>query len=242
MTRLRLAAIALLLLTSTNAWADLKTYEVDPQYQHEIYSALQVVLEPQAGLPQGRVQMLPSGQILVNASAETLEQIEQVLQAIRTRAVAAAPRVELRYWTVFGSRAAVANPPGTAAPSSLRDVLAELERLHGDLQFRVLGTAALTTLSGQHGELGGGTTLRVEQTAFVQGETLNATIEMHQGQLYGLNVGNVQVRTALRRGEFVVLGEGQLVGRRLDGNGGGNGLDGDMLDGPVFYIVHWPEE
>ena len=223
MSRLRLPAIALTFLVSTNAWADLRTFDVDPQYGQEIFAALQNVLNHN---DQGRVQLLPSGQIVVNASPETLEQVEQVLQAIRARSVAAAPRVELRYWTVLGSRAVAANPAGTAAPSSLRDVLAELERQHGDLEFRVLGTAVLTTVSGQQGEVGG-TKLRVEQTAFLQGETLNATIEMHQGQIEGVNVGNVQVRTALRRGEFVVLGQSEVLG-------GG-------LDGPVFFIVHWPE-
>src|SRR5688500_10519033 len=164
MTRFRLAVIALPLLISGNAWADLKTFDVDPQYQHEVFGALQQVLNPEGVVMKanGRVQLLPSGQILVNADAETLAQVEQVLQAIRTRAVAAAPRVELRYWAVLGSRAAVANPSGTATPNALNDVLAEIERQQGDLQFRVIGTAVLTTTSGQQGELGG-MTLGVEQ-------------------------------------------------------------------------------
>ena len=94
-------------------------------------------------------------------------------------------------------------------------MLAELRALHGDLQFRVIGTAALTTQSGQRGEVGG-TTLHVEQTALVQGETLNAEIEM---LLQGLPTGGafqhrLTVRTALRRGEFVVLGQSELARRR----------------------------
>ena len=88
MTRFRLLAAALALLISSNAWADLKTYDVDPQYSQEIFAALREVLQG-----QGRVQQLPSGQILVNAAPETLAQVDQVLQALRARPVAPAPRL-----------------------------------------------------------------------------------------------------------------------------------------------------
>jgi hypothetical protein len=250
MPRLRLPGIALALLISSNAWADLKTYDVDSQYQQEIYAALKDILSPQGQPTQGRVQLLPSGQILVNAGPDTLEQVDKVLQAIRARPVAAAPRVELQYWAVVGSRPATANAagaapprplndvtvvgnrapaanPGTAPPSALNEVLAEIKHVHGDLQFRVLGTTSLTTQSGQRGEIGG-SPLRVDQTTFVQGDTLNARIEMLLSSTTpeGPPPNRIEVGTSLRRGEFVVLGQSELVG-------GG-------LDGPVFFIVHWP--
>ena len=243
MTRLRLPAVALALLISSTAWADLKTYDVDPQYQQEIYAALKDILNN-----MGRVQLLPSGQILVNAEPATLEQVDKVLQTIRARPVAAAPRVELQYWAVVGFRAAAANaaargPNVTVVgsrspadlpppPSALNDVLAQLKRMHGDLQFRVLGTTSLATQSGQRGEIGG-SPLRVDQTTFVQGDTLNARIEMMltstapRGAPEGFSPNRVEVGTSLRRGEFVVLGQSELVG-------GG-------FDGPVFFIVHWPD-
>jgi hypothetical protein len=237
MTRIRLLAIGLFLLLSGNAWADLRTYDVPPQYQQEILEALSVVLNTPVnvpGMPSGRVQRLPSGQIVVNASPETLDQVDQVLQAIRARPVPAAPRVELRYWAVLGSRAAVTNPPGTATPNALGPVLAELERLHGDLMFRVIGMAAVATDSGQNGEVKG-TTLDVSQRVFVQGESLNASIRMNLRnvglgtQTNEVNVrGEIAVQTTLRRGEFVVLGQSEVVG-------GG-------LDGPLFFIVNWPEK
>lgn len=235
MTRIRLLAIGLFVLFSGNAWADLRTFDVDPQYGQEIFNALQNILNPTGNdqVPtQGRVQLLPSGQIVVNASPETLQQVEQVLQTIRARRVAAAPRIELRYWAVLGSRAAVANPPGTATPSALGPVLAELERVHGDLTFRVIGMAAVATDSGQSGEVEG-TTLDVSQRVYVQADSLNAQIRMNLrsiGQLGSPEAkvrGEVGVQTTLRRGEFVVLGQSELVGAGLDG--------------PVFFIVHWPE-
>jgi hypothetical protein len=243
MTRLRLPAVALALSIASNAWADLKTYDIDPQYQQEIYTALRRVLD--SGPPTfGKVELLPSGQILVNASPETLEQVEKVMQALRSRPAPAAPRVELQYWAVLGTRAAVANAAAQrgvnvsvvgsrspadlpAPPSALNDVLAELKRLHGDLQFHVLGTTSLTTQSGQRGEIGGAP-LHVDQTTFVQGDTLNARIEMMLTSTTpeGPAPNQVSVGTSLRRGEFIVLGQSELVG-------GG-------LDGPVFFIVHWP--
>lgn len=227
MTLVRTAVAALSLIASS-AWADLRTYDVPPQFQQEIYNALARVLSPEGQPTQGRVQLLPSGQILVNASPETLTQIEAVLRSIRTQPVAETPRAELRYWVVLGSR-----PPGGASdavgspvPPALDDVLDELSRLHGNLSFRVIGTAALKTESGQAGEIGGAAGLFVEQTAYVQGDTLSAEIGMFLRAVSD-NPVSVELRTTLRRGEFVVLGESELK-------------DGD-IEGPAFFIVHWPD-
>jgi len=231
MSRLRLATIALALLVAGNAWADLKTYDVDPQYRDEMYDALRRILEPQGQPTQGRVQLLPSGQILVNADAPTLQQVEQVLQALRARPAPAAPRVALRYWAVLGTRAQSNNadtPVGAPPPAALNDVLAELKRLNGELTFRVIGAAAVATNSGQFGEIQG-TPLSVEQTANVQGDTLNVAISMKLTETAGLPIGqsvqlgSLDLRTALDRGEFVVLGESHIP----------------RYDGPVFFIVHW---
>ena len=96
MTRFRLPAVAALLLLFWNtAWADLRTFDVDPQYQQEVFAALKRILTPDQGLipaVNGRVEQLPSGQILVNADAATLEQVELVLQTMRGRSAAATPR------------------------------------------------------------------------------------------------------------------------------------------------------
>lgn len=249
MNRFRSSALGLALLISSTALADLKTYDVDPQYRQEIYAALQKILTPTQSFSTGtygQVELLPTGQILVNAPPATLVQVEAVLQAIRARPVAAAPRVELRYWAVLGSRAAanVSAATGTAPPRTLDAVLAELEALHGDLSFRVIGAAAVTTESGQPGEIAG-MALDVEQRAYVQGDTLNADLSMRlrgptpaqgQGQGQGFVTflgtvpmnGSLEVRTTLRRGEFVVLGQSEFKGAGLDG--------------PIFFIVHWPEE
>lgn len=236
MTRIRLGATALLSLMASSAWADLRTFDVPPQYRQEVLSALQRVLFAQGQPTQGQAQLLPSGQILVNASPETLEQVEAVLQTIRAQPTEPTPRAALRYWAVLGSRSGAATPPGSAPPSVLGDVLGELTRIHGDLTFRVLGTAALVTDSGQEGSVDG-MPLDVEQQAFVQGDRLNAEIDLHLTGIGGpdedialLSIGSLSVRTSLRRGEFVVLGESEHQGQ------------GTGIDGLVFYIVHWAEE
>ena len=118
----------------------------------------------------------------------------------------------------------------TPPPPVLNDVLAELGRIHGNLTFRILGTAAVTTNSGQFGEADGWP-LSVEQTVHIQGDALNADISMElTGNVPNTSgnsrISNLSVRTSLRRGEFVVLGESYV---RFAG--------GD--EGPVFYIVHW---
>jgi hypothetical protein len=232
MTRFRLSVAALLCLISTSAWADLRTYDVDFQYRNEVYEALRNLLTVYPGQVNtgsyGIVQLLPSGQILVNATPETLEQVDQLLRAIRARPAAATPRVTLRYWAVLGTPSDLTanSPANRALPPVLNEVLAEVRRFHGNLAFRVLGTAAVVSESGQSGEVHGGG-LIVNQTAHVQGDTLNADIEitLHYDP-EGIASG-VDVQTSLGRGEFVVLGENTQWA-------------GD-IQGTLFYIVHWPE-
>jgi hypothetical protein len=236
MTRLRLSVAALLCLISSSAWADLRTYDVDFQYRNEVATALMKLLAPgpmNTG-SYGTVELLPSGQILVNATPETLEQVDQLLRAIRARPAVATPRVTLRYWAVLGTPAGTtvtARPGSTRPPSGLQEVLTELKRFHGDLQFQVIGTAAVVSESGQPGEIEG-SPLSASQRAHVQGDTLNAEIRIELNQVFdnglrGDALSELEVQTSLKRGEFVVLGESTQ--------------QGSGFDGTLFYIVHWPE-
>jgi len=223
MTRVRLPFAALLCLITTSAWADLRTYDVDFQYRNEVYQALSTLLTHFPGQMNtgsyGTVTLLPSGQILVNATPETLEQVDRLLRELRARPAPATPRVTLRYWALLGSPSD--SPLSTNVPRTLNGVVTEIERFHGKLAFRVLGTAAVVSQSGQGGEVDG-TPLSVNQVAHVQGDTLNAELRITLAP-----VGELEVRTSLRRGEFVVLGE--------------NTQKFDDVDGTLFYIVHWPE-
>jgi hypothetical protein len=150
--------------------------------------------------------------------------------------------VTLRYWVVLGTSAAQP-PPGDTPPPILDDVLTELKRAHGNLTFRVLGTATLVTESGQHGEVES-QPLGAAQSVYVRGQTASAAIRLRfvesrpplpartleQQQVFqtipGPYSGNINLNVTLERGEFLVLGESTV--RTL------------QLDGTLFYIAHWP--
>jgi hypothetical protein len=136
-----------------------------------------------------------------------------------------------------------------SVPEVLNDVLDEIESTHGDLGFRVLGNATLVTESGQSGEIDGNP-LSISQQTFAQGPALNAVLRIEFVYTYvSASVSNedggnpfqtvqretqrVELRTTLERDDFVVVGENSL---------GENAIDGERLEGTVFYIVHWPEE
>jgi hypothetical protein len=236
MPLVRIAAVCLALLFAASARADLQIYDVDFKYQREVYEALRGILvnNPGNAMPgsaYGRVEQLPTGQILVDAAPNTHVQIARLLEAVRARQVDVAPRVTLRYWVVLGGAAAEERD---RTPDALSDVLTELERVHGDLSFRVIGTATLVTESGQEGEVDG-LPLSVMQRAYVQGDTATAEIEMRlrivQLAVYAngpmVQEPELTLNVTLQRGEFLVLGESTVRT--------------DDLDGTLFYIVHWPE-
>lgn len=235
MRTFRTCAALLILSLPGAALAELRAYDVDFRYRQEVFEALRDVLTQNPnymvapGAAVGRVQQLPTGQILVDATPAVHEQIAAVLDAISARQTEAAPQVTLRYWAVLGTRGAA---DAGSLPETLRDVLDELERIHGDLGFRVLGNAALMTESGQEGELDGDP-LSIWQRTYVQGSTLNAEVSVAfryvrnvTAERSGLQTQRVELKTTIGAGEFVVLSE--------------NTIDNGELDGTLFYIVHWP--
>lgn len=248
MAMIRTVAACAAALLAKGAWADLRTYDVDVQYQQEVYIALQqtLIANPADALPgaaYGRVERLPNGQLLVDAKPETHQQIERLIAAINERQVGRAPRAALRYWVLLGSRDGTSN---TAAPGILAEVLDELERVyvHGDLKFEVLGTASLVTESGQMGQASG-EPLAVEQRVFVEGDTASAELKLRfvqsgprltapqpgPGQTTTFLAvqkpyeGGLELNVTLDRGEFLVLGE--------------NTVRAMGLEGTLFYVVHW---
>jgi hypothetical protein len=246
MWKIRIAAGCIGLLLAASAAAELRTYDVDFKYQQEVHRALVSILHKDpaiagpAGLSYGQVQLLPTGQIVVDTSPETHAQIEELLAEIRARQTDATPRVTLRYWVVLGTN--VEEAPGDAPAPILNDVLAELRRVHGDLTFRVLGTATLVTESGQQGEVKSAP-LGATQGVYVRGQTASAAIRLRyveprpiplrmQDQPGFLQtipdpyVGDINLNVTLERGEFLVLGESTVQTFQLKGT--------------LFYIVHWP--
>jgi hypothetical protein len=254
MPKIHLAAACLGLLLAANAAAEIRTYDVDFKYQQEVYGALVNILNVDpgtsaaAGLAYGRLQLLPTGQIVVDTAPATHAQIEELLAAIRERQTDATPRVTFRYWAVLGT--SEDNQPGNQPPPNraqfaqlgfLSEVLDELMRVHGNLTFRVLGTATLVTESGQQGEVAG-EPLGAKQRVYVQEQTASGEIELRyvertvpparQDQpiftTFSPYEGKIALNVSLERGEFLVLGESTVRNQQLNGT--------------LFYIVHWPAE
>jgi hypothetical protein len=232
-------------MLSTSAFAELKVYDVDAQYRQEVFAALRGVLEAVHG--GGPVQLLPTGQLLINATPEMHEQVAAVLRAVSEYDADPVPRVTLQYWLVLGTSESAGN---TDTPTMLRGVLDEIRQVHGPLSFRVLSNATLVTDSGRQGENNGG--LQVHQLAYVQGTTLNVELrigyefQVVTGQVQGGAETNpfqtvqreyqgIQLNTSMARDEFVVVGE-NTIGTNIVGPGATD------EDGTVFYIVHWPAE
>jgi hypothetical protein len=241
---LPIVAVLSLILPAA-AFAELRTYDVDVRYRQEILEALRGTLQV-GGNPTARIEELPTGQLLIDTSADVHAQIDTILRSIESRPTTPAPQVTLRYWAVLGTPGA---PDRGTVPEILGDVLDEIEATHEDLGFRMLGNATLVTESGQYGEIDGDP-LSVHQQTFAQGSVLNAEIEIRftypffvpatsdadgpiPFQTAQRESQKLELRTTLERGDFVVVGENSL---------GENAIGGERLEGTVFFIMHWPEE
>jgi hypothetical protein len=246
----RAVILALALVLTSSAMAELVVYDVDAKYRQEVFAALRSVLqrerpgEEALSEAPGSVAMLPTGQLLVDTTPERHIQVAAVLEAISAHQVEAAPRVTLRYWAVLGTPDPTA---GRETPAILSETLSELRRIHGDLAFRVIGNATLVTESGQSGSVGGNP-FNIRQLAYVEGARLNAELSLSfqyrvvTGEFSGGRANNpfqtiqnqdqsVQLVTSIARDEFVVVGESSV---------GGMSLGDEPFSGTIFFIVHWP--
>lgn len=249
MTQIRALILLLGLGMTTGALAEMRAYDVEARYRQEVYTALRGVLSPEGvQSPPGRIQLLPTGQLLIDTSAEMHVQVAAVLESIKNHQAEATPRVTLRYWAVLGTKGSPQDSSigaGMEVPSILSDVLDELRRVHGDLAFRLVGNATLVSESGQEGDLSG-ETLNISQRAYVQESKLN--VELAIRFEYTVDIGGfrgsgeplpllqrfrqgVKLNTSLEPDEFVVVGENTI--RNSDRVTG-------AIDGTIFYIVQWP--
>jgi hypothetical protein len=241
-----LAPLGLLLLAAT-ASADTAVYDLDAKNAKEIAEAIRHVINAQciASGPSPvpvtnesmcHAELLPTGQLLVEAPAASQSQIAAVLKAIAARNVAPAPRVTLQYWVLYG---APGKPDAVdASLKPLNAVLQELKRAHGDLGFSVLDNVSITTQSGASGGSRGGS-LNVNETLRASGDDLDlsASLQFAPRPLFGdLNV-NLSVSVTIKRGEFVVLGERTAV--EVQGELGKEQLDIRQKPGMLFFVVHW---
>lgn len=219
---LRTTLLLTCLLAASAAEADIRIYDIDSLYRQEVQNALYRVLRREyPGKPfYGTVEMLPTGQLLVEAPPEGHVQIEAILAAIRARIQVPAPKMMLRYWVLSGVPGRPDNTTGNIR--MLARVLSELEDIHGELGFEVVDTVTLTSQSGGVAEMDG-EHLEIVQRAYSDGQIMNAEIELEfeRDSIDYL----VRAEFTIAPHEFVVLGE--------------SSADIDETRGMVFYVVYW---
>lgn len=224
-----LAAPALLLLAAT-ASAEVAVYDLDAKNAKEIAAAIANVLQAQctAGPSPNPVtnqtmchsELLSTGQLLVEAPASSQARIAAVLQTIAARDASPTPTVTLRYWVIYGEP----GKPDDAGLEPLASVLAQLERVHGELGFSVEDFSGITTQSGANGSAAGGP-LQINQTVRANGDSADAAIRLSFSRPPLSQ--NLNVDVTIRRGEYLVIGE------RSTGEPDNRGR--------LFYVVHWPQ-
>lgn len=224
MQRSPIALVLLLALAPLASRADMRVYDVDASYRQEVFQILNKLLRAQAdpnAYPQlyGRVEMLPSGQIVVDASPQRHAEIAALLQAIDREGVAEAPTVTLVYWALVGV-------PGTEdggnVPPVLEPVTRQLEARHGPLGFSVADAASIVSTSGQQAHIENGD-WEVNQTVYPNQGRLNAEISIDRESQ------ELHVVVPIEQGQYVVLGE---TTTDVD----------DLNRGVIAFVVHWPED
>jgi hypothetical protein len=241
-----LLLVGLAVLAAAAAQAETRLYTIDSRNAEEIAKALGNVVRAQEACPPRmtsagsvvqmscHVELLPTGQIIVEAPGEVHAQIAAVLKAIEAQGAEPTPRITLRYWVISGvDEDKTARAP---QPAGIEPVLAQLRRLHGNLTFAVEESASLTTESGTGATSNEGE-LEVQNTVFANGDTVRAEIRLDFRQDPGRACAQAQggcqpfrqelgLTTTIRRGEYLVFGE-----RAFDTPDG---------RGTMFYVVHWP--
>jgi hypothetical protein len=220
MTRFTPLLLALLLGLPATGHAEIRVYTVDERYQQEVYDALvQILGAVHPNMPAtGKVARLPAGQIVVDTSEARQAEIQAVLQAIEQREPEDMPSVSLRYWVL---RATAAGPDGIdRLPPILAGVAAELESMHGELDFTIADSATLVGAPGSTAT-SQSETLEIVQNIQPAGSRINAAIRIQT------EYQELSLTATLSRGEFLVLGEGPHENE-------------DGTRGLHAFIVHWP--
>ena len=218
----RTLVAAICILVATPALSEMQLYDVEAEYRQEVFEVLRGILRgnisPSAPA-YGRVEMLPTGQILIDAAAEKHAEIAALLDSIASQSVAETPTITLRYWVLFG---VVGTENQTALPPMLDGVIREWESAHGKLGVTVLDVARLVGRSGHPTALQS-QRMEIYQKAYASQNRINAEIMIqHQYQ-------ELEVEVSLKHGDFLVLGETTVENEK-------------GVKGTIVFVVHWPEE
>lgn len=219
----RLLVLGLIGVWSSQTAAEIQIYDVAPQYRQEVASLLAEMITPEADPNRypdlyGRVRLLATGQILVDASTNRHAEIARLIEALESGSVEASPTITLRYWVVFGEPG---GQDSSQLPAELADPLRELDAAQGPFGFTLLDSATLTSGAGQ-GAVLESENIEIVQEIYPNGDRINAELVIEN------EFQELVVQIALNRGEFVVLGNSTITSE-------------DGTRGTLATIVQWPE-
>lgn len=218
----RLLAFGLLGTWATQAGAEIRIYDVRPEYLQEVADLLEEIFSADVDpntYPDlyGRVQLLPSGQILVDASEDRQTEVARVMAALEASPATEFPSVALRYWVVFG---VPGGEDSNTLPAALAEPLRELDAAQGPFGFTLLDSATVMSRAGRYGGLES-ETLEIMQRVYPNGDRINADVNFEH------ELQELTVQFSLERGEYLVLGNGTATNE-------------EGTRGTLAVIVHWP--
>ncbi len=199
----------------------LRSYDVRPEIAKEVEGALTTALSPANGFPYGRVNLSPTGQILVIAPPSIQEGVEQILKDVASRKPAATPSIRFEAWLVTASPGAAGDSPDL---KEVEPALRALEQSKGAARFELLEKLSTQAQSGQNSSVRGErASLSVTGSLRRDGKdqpVVAALLMLNANTSHGEAAPSIKAQTELRPGELLVLGqsglsEGAVAGRAL---------------------------
>jgi len=218
----QLIALSLAAIWTCQAQAEIEIYEIDAQYREEVVNLLNRLFNQDTDpnvYPDlyGSVELLPTGQILVDASADRQAEITRVIAAIQRSSPTETPTISLRYWVVFGIPG---QQDSATLPTALAEPLRELEAAQGPLGFTLLESAGVVSRAGEEGIMES-ERFEISQSVYPNGEKINAEVVIEH------ELQELVTQFSLARGEYLVLGDSAATNE-------------DGTHGMLATIVHWP--
>ena len=207
----------------------LEVYDVPANTGDRLRPILQSVLGE-----HGKVQQVPDGRLIVAAPKSVHEGLETFFKESAKFEPKARDTVKIEYWFVTASL-----PTGAAGGSDaddprlaqVKDALDVIEKSQGLANFKLEEHISLAATDGEYAQTRGELVNEINQTASVQGEQVEAHVEISLAK----ESRELSTKLRVKKGQTVVLGQagwGDVPGRDM----------GDMLGEmpeaeTLFYII-----
>ncbi|MEC9397640.1 MAG: hypothetical protein VX475_08475 [Myxococcota bacterium] len=205
---------------------ELEVYDVPANTGDRLRPILQIVLGE-----HGKVQQVPDGRLLVAAPRSVHEGLEAFFKEGIKLEPKARDTIKIEYWFVTASL-----PNGTEDRKDPRltpvaDALAAIEKSQGLANFKLEEHISLAATDGEYALTRGEIVNEINQTASVQGEQVEAHVEISLAK----DARELSTKLRVEKGQTVVLGQagwGDVPNRDM-GDMLGKAPQGETL----FYII-----